>query len=66
MNGDAALRTARAAGWMLPVAAVTANATPEDTERYRAQGFAAVLAKPFTAEQMHALIAGLLVVAGGK
>ena len=65
MNGDAALRVARAAGAAVPIAAVTANATPEDAERYRAEGFSGVLAKPFTAEQMHALLAGLLQPAAG-
>ena len=60
MNGDTALRALRAAGATLPVAAVTANATHEDIERYRAQGFAGVLAKPFKIDEMHALLAAIL------
>ena len=60
MNGDTALRALRAAGATLPVAAVTANATHEDIERYRTQGFAGALAKPFTAEQMTAMLARVL------
>jgi CheY-like chemotaxis protein len=57
MNGDTALAGLRAEGWGVPVAAVTANATPEDVERYRAQGFAGVLAKPFTQAQVYDLLA---------
>jgi CheY-like chemotaxis protein len=60
MNGDTALRALRAAGWSVPVAAVTANAAPEDAERYRSQGFAGVLAKPFNQAQMEALLARML------
>ena len=56
MNGDAALRALRGAGHGMPVLAVTANATPEDNERYISQGFAGVLGKPFSAEQMHAVL----------
>ena len=63
MNGDAALAELRAAGATLPVAAVTANAPPEDAERYRAQGFAGVLAKPFPIVQMHAMIDSVLAAA---
>ncbi len=60
MNGDTALAALRGAGETTPVAAVTANATPGDTERYAAQGFAGVLAKPFTPEQMRALLMGIV------
>jgi CheY-like chemotaxis protein len=63
MNGDTALAGLRAAGHAVPVAAVTANATPYDTERYIAQGFAGVLAKPFTQDQMAALLSGVLTSA---
>jgi CheY-like chemotaxis protein len=60
MNGDTALAGLRAAGYSVPVAAVTANATLEDVERYKAQGFASVLAKPFSAPQMQALLESVL------
>ena len=60
MNGDTALAALRAAGCTLPVAAVTANATPEDVERYLAQGFARVLPKPFSQAQLHALLTSVL------
>ena len=60
MNGDTALAALRAAGCTLPVAAVTANATPADAERYAQQGFAGVLGKPFSLAQMEALLAGVL------
>jgi CheY-like chemotaxis protein len=60
MNGDAALTALRAGGWRLPVAAVTANAVTEDVERYRAEGFAGVLGKPFTQEQLRELLVGML------
>ena len=60
VNGDVALAGLRAAGYVVPVAAVTANATHEDVERYLAQGFAAVLAKPFTPPQMQALLESVL------
>ena len=60
MNGDTALAAMRSAGHHVPVAAVTANATPGDVARYAAQGFAAALAKPFTLDEMRALLAGAL------
>jgi CheY-like chemotaxis protein len=60
MNGDVALRELQATGCAIRVAAVTANATPEDVKRYLKQGFAGVLAKPFSQAQLHALLAGLL------
>ncbi len=56
MNGDTALAALRAAGSHVPVAAVTANATPADAERYAAQGFVGVMGKPFTQAQMAALL----------
>jgi CheY-like chemotaxis protein len=61
MNGDTALAALRAAGCTLPVIAVTANATPEDVERYSRQGFSGTLGKPFTAAAMRALLASVLV-----
>lgn len=64
MNGDTALGALRAAGCMLPVAAVTANATPGDVERYHHQGFAGALGKPFVIGQIHELIANVLY--GGR
>ncbi len=61
MNGDTALRALRTMGFAtVPVAAVTANSTPEDIERYLEQGFAASLSKPFSPEQMHALLCSVL------
>jgi CheY-like chemotaxis protein len=60
MNGDTALAELRAAGYCVPVAAVTANATPADAARYQAQGFAGVLGKPFTLDEMHALLTRIL------
>ena len=60
MNGDTALAALRAGGVGVPVLAVTANATPADVDRYAAQGFAGTLGKPFTAEQMHALLCEVL------
>ncbi len=67
MNGDVALGVLRAAGYgSLPVAAVTANATPADAARYAAQGFAGTLGKPFTVDAMHALLARVLPGPGGK
>ena len=60
MNGDTALATMRAAGCTLPVAAVTANTTPADVARYGAQGFAGVLGKPFTGDEMHGLLASVM------
>ena len=65
VNGDAALVSLRTAGYVLPVLFCTANATSADAERYRALGFAGLLGKPFTAEQMHAVIAGLRRVRDG-
>lgn len=65
MNGDVALALLRASGSDLPVAAVTANATPEDTSRYLSQGFSGVLAKPFSQAQMRALIEQVLRVRRG-
>jgi CheY-like chemotaxis protein len=64
MNGDTALAALRAAGFkLLPVAAVTANATPADAERYATQGFAGTLGKPFLQGQMHALLASVMCLA---
>ncbi len=60
MNGDTALAALRAAGCGVPVAAVTANVTPGDVERYEAQGFAGTLGKPFTGDAMHGLLASML------
>ena len=60
MNGDTALRALRAAGSAVPVAAVSANAMHEDVARYRSQGFAGVLAKPFSPPQMRALLERIL------
>ena len=60
MNGDAALAALRGAGHRVPVLAVTANATHDDRERYLSQGFADVVGKPFTLEQMHAALGRVL------
>ena len=60
MNGDVALAALRTAGCAIPVAAVTANATHEDEERYLAQGFAGLLPKPFTQAQMRTLLESVM------
>jgi CheY-like chemotaxis protein len=58
VNGDTALRALRASGSVVPVAAVSTNATHDDVERFRAQGFAGAL--PFSPAQMHALLTHVL------
>jgi CheY-like chemotaxis protein len=61
-NGDVALAALRAAGHVaLPVVLSTANATRADVDRYMALGFASVLGKPFSPEQLHAAISGAIV-----
>jgi CheY-like chemotaxis protein len=60
MNGDTALAALRSAGEDVPVAAVTANATPHDVHRYLEQGFTGALGKPFSQAQMQKLLAGIL------
>ena len=52
MGGDAACRALRAAGHSLPVLAVTANSTATDVTAYTADGFTALLPKPFTLDQL--------------
>ncbi len=46
LDGVAAMRRLRAAGFAAPVVALTANVMAQDQERYRREGFAACLAKP--------------------
>ena len=60
LDGDGALAALRAAGHALPVVLSTAHATAADTERYRGLGFAALLAKPFSPEQLRGAIARAL------
>ena len=57
VSGDAALRALRAAGHALPVVLCTANATLSESGRYRDLGFIDVAGKPFTTEQLHAVLA---------
>jgi CheY-like chemotaxis protein len=60
LDGDGALAALRAAGQALPVVLSTAHATAADSERYRGLGFAALLAKPFSPEQLRGAIARAL------
>ena len=57
VNGDAALAALRAAGHELPVVLCTANATSADAARYESLGFASLVGKPFSPDQMRAAIA---------
>ena len=60
LDGDAALAALRAAGHALPVVLCTAHATAADGDRYRGLGFAALLAKPFSPEQLRDALAAAL------
>jgi CheY-like chemotaxis protein len=66
LDGDGALAALRAAGHALPVVLSTAHATAADTERYRGLGFAALLAKPFSPEQLRGAISRALTIPGGE
>ena len=62
LNGDGALAALRAAGHSrLPVLLCTANATRGDAERYDALGFAGVLGKPLSPEQLRAALTSALL-----
>lgn len=52
MDGNKSCRELRAMGIDLPIIAVTGNATAEMSTRYLADGFDAVLPKPFTRDDM--------------
>jgi CheY-like chemotaxis protein len=55
MGGDEACAALRAAGWTLPIFAV--SGTPESQEVTRQYGFTATLSKPFSLEQLRAALA---------
>lgn len=56
VHGDQACRDLRAASFRLPVIAATGNAGPRDVERLFANGFNAVLEKPFSIAQLSAVL----------
>ncbi len=61
LDGDAALAALRQAGHAaLPVVLATAHATAADAERYRGVGFAGLLSKPFSPEQLRVAVARAL------
>ena len=49
-------RSLRAAGFLNPVIAMTANAEPHEVDLYRRSGFTSVLSKPFTYAMMTAVL----------
>jgi signal transduction histidine kinase/CheY-like chemotaxis protein len=64
MDGVAATRMLRAAGYRQPIIALTANVMKEDIERYRDAGCDHVLGKPLDREQFYEVIARHLAIAG--
>ena len=66
MDGVAATRMLRAAGYRQPIIALTANVMKEDTERYRQAGCDHVLGKPLDREQFYEVIARHLAAAGAS
>lgn len=52
VNGDAACLELRRSGVAIPIIAATGNASESDKDRYLSSGFSAVLAKPFTADDL--------------
>ena len=58
MNGDTALAALRAAGWHVMVAAVTANAAPEDVERCAQRLLAAPHAAAPVCVSEHVIVGG--------
>ena len=63
VNGDVACAALRAAGYTMPVIAVTGNATSEDTLAYRRAGFTATLGKPFGVSGLRVCLECCVVVA---
>lgn len=64
LDGLAAVRRLRAAGFRAPVVALTANVLPRDRERYRLEGFDLCLAKPIEREAFDRALARYLPAAG--
>ena len=60
LDGDGALVSLRGAGYALPVVLCTAHAAAADAERYCGLGFAALLPKPFSPEQLRGAVARAL------
>ncbi|BCG82421.1 ATP-binding protein [Mesorhizobium sp. 113-3-3] len=64
MDGIEATRAIRAAGCVVPIIAMTANASDEDRRRCLAAGMNGFEAKPITMARLEALLAGLARPAG--
>ncbi len=60
LDGVAATRTLRTAGWRGPIVALTANVMKSDVQRYREIGCDDVLAKPVERERFYQVIASLV------